>query len=74
MSWEFGDIEIVVKYKDYEAKYYKDYFLEVDDEATFYNLEIYKDKKCLRHATFDKELTESYILEYLKSYVDEIEK
>lgn len=58
---------IQIKFNDYVCIHYIDYLFG----EKFFNVEIYKDNKCLRHATVEKFLNEDELCNYLKEYLNE---
>ncbi len=55
---------IKVKFKDLLGVFYIDYLWG----EKFYNLEVYKDNRCLRHITLENSVNEDYIYNYLKEF------
>ncbi len=55
---------IKVKFENLLGVFYNDYLMG----EKFYNLEIYKDNKCLRHITLANSVNEDYIYNYLKEF------
>ena len=67
---KFDNKEMKESYKGFDAVYYKDYLSMDGHEECFYNIEIFKDKKCLRHATLGGKLNKKQVLAYLKDFVE----
>lgn len=56
---------IEVKFENFKAIHYVDYFYN----EKFFNVEIYKGRKCLMHATLEKPMDEIELKYYLKAFV-----
>ena len=61
---------IEVNYKNFKAIHYTDYFYN----EKFFNIEIYKNNKCLRHITIGSPMNEIELYYYLKSFIKNISK